>query len=330
MTGDQITAVIPTHGRPELVRRAVDSVRAQTAPVGEIVVVVDGAESEGETLRALSALDDPRLNVVALPGRNGPSRARNAGVAAARTPWVAFCDDDDVWQPHKLAWQLKALDDAGWPERAVVSTGVIGRSPDGDYRWPSRVIAAEERVGDYLFCTRTPFQGETLLHTSSLLASRELLSAVPFDESLWNHEDWDWLLRAEEAGARPLPVENHLVIWHIEEGRGGLGSRMDDWQRSFSWAQRERHRLGARAFSAFCLTVVAGRARAAGSAAGLVRALVAALGARPSLRHLSWFPLYGALSPDQRRRLRARLSAARPAPSPPAGTSSGGRGWRPW
>ena len=325
MTGRDVTAVIPTHGRPDLVRRAVDGVRAQTEPVGEIVVVVDGAESEDETLRVLSALDEPRLNLVALPGRNGPSKARNAGVAAASTPWVAFCDDDDLWQPHKMAWQLKTLEEAGWPERAVVSTGVIGRSPDGDYRWPSRFIASEERVGDYLFCTRTPFQGETLLHTSSLLASRELLSAVPFDESLWNHEDWDWLLRAEEAGARPLPVENHLVIWHIEEGRDGLGSRMDDWERSFSWARRERHRLGARAFSAFCLTVVAGRARAAGSLPGLARTFLAALGARPSLRNLSWFPLYGALSPDQRRRLRARLSATRRAPRSLAGLSSTGR-----
>ena len=313
MTGDRVTAVIPTHGRPELVCRAVDGVRAQTAPVGEIVVVVDSADSQGETLRALSALDEPRLTVVALQGHNGPSRARNAGVVAARTPWVAFCDDDDLWQPHKMAWQLKALDDAGWPAHAVVSTGVIGRSPDGDYRWPARFIAPEERVGDYLFCTRTPFQGETLLHTSSLLASRELLRTVPFDESLWNHEDWDWLLRVEEAGARLLSIEDHLVIWHIEEGRDGLGSRMDDWERSFSWARRERHRLGARAFSAFCLTVVAGRARAAGSARGLARTLVAAVGARPPLRNLSWFPLYGVLSADQRRRLRSRLSPTRPA-----------------
>lgn len=327
MTGGMVTAVIPTCGRPELLRRAVEGVRAQTVPVAEIVVVVDGAESDAVTMQVLSAIEEPRLRVVPLSGRNGPSRARNAGVATARTPWVAFCDDDDVWRPHKLAWQLKTMADAGWPGDAVVSTGVIGRSPDGDYRWPARFITTEERIGDYLFCTRTPFQGETLLHTSSLLASRDLLSTVPFDESLWNHEDWDWLLRAEEAGAWALPVENHLVIWHIEESRPGLGSRTDDWERSFAWACGARHRLGARAFSAFCLTVVAGRARAAGSVRGLVRTFLAGLRARPPLRNLGWFPLFGALSPDQRRRLRARLSPTRPAPRPPAGTSSSGRGW---
>ena len=320
-----VTAVIPTHGRPELVCRAVEAVRAQTVAVAQIVVVVDGAAPE--TVDALSTIEDPRLVVVPLPGRNGPSRTRNAGVAAATQPWVAFCDDDDLWQPHKLAWQVKALDDAGWPEDAVVSTGVIGRAADGDYRWPARFITSEERVGDYLFCTRTPYQGETLLHTSSLLASKALLSAVPFEETLWNHEDWDWLLRAEEAGARAYPVENHLVIWHLEDGRGGLGSRMDDWEQSLSWARRERRRLGARAFGAFCLTVVAGRARAAGSLRGVGRTLVAALAAGPPLRNLGWFPLYGALSVDQRRRLRARFSPARPARRPPTATSTSGRGW---
>ena len=108
-----------------------------------------------------------------------------------------------------------------------------------------RFIGPDDRIGDYLFRTSTPYQGETLLHTSTLLASRSLLVAVPFDEGLWNHEDWDWLLRAEERGARCIAVENHLVIWHIEEAREGLGSRLDDWERSLDWARRQRRRLGA-------------------------------------------------------------------------------------
>lgn len=300
-----VSAVVPTHGRPELVVRAVDSIRSQTIPASEIVVVVDGVEHERATIAALSSLEEPRLRIVGLRGRNGPSRARNAGVAAASSPWVAFCDDDDLWQRNKLAWQLRALDEAGWPGHAVVTSGVVARSPHGDYRWPSRFIGPDERVGEYLFCTRTPYQGETLLHTSTLLASRALLGAVPFDEALWNHEDWDWLLRAEEWGARHLPVRQALAIWHIEEGREGLGSRLDDWERSLSWARHQRGRLGARAFSAFCLTVVSGRARASRSLQGLGRAFAAAVGARPPVRNLAWFPLYAAASPDLRRRARA-------------------------
>jgi glycosyltransferase involved in cell wall biosynthesis len=306
-----VSAVIPTHGRPELLRRAVEAVRAQTVPVQQIVVVVDGAEDEAETLDWLSSVDEPRLQVLPLAGRNGPSRARNAGVEAATSPWIAFCDDDDVWLPHKLAWQLKALGEAGWHDRTVVTSGVIGRTPDRDYRWPSRFIGPGDRLGDYLFCTRTPYQGETLLHTSTLLASRSLLRSVPFDETLWNHEDWDWLLRADDIGARSLAVTNHLVVWHLEEERDGLGGRLDDWERSLSWARRRRRSLGSRAFAAFCLTVVAGRARASRSVYGLVRTLATALPARPPLRNVAWFPLYSLLTPEMRRRLRACATRGR-------------------
>ncbi|MEW6153578.1 MAG: glycosyltransferase, partial [Actinomycetota bacterium] len=310
--GDGVAVVVPTHRRPELVVGAVEAALGQTVAVDEVVVVVDadggGAE---ETEAALSAIGDQRVRVVRRPGRGGPSQARNAGVAVTSAPWVAFCDDDDRWLPSKLARQLDVLARAGWPPDAVVSTGVVARSPGSEYRWPKRFVDGTRSVGEYLFCTRTPFQGETLLHTSTLLASRSLLEAEPFDETLRNHEDWDWLVRAAGRGARFLAVPEHLAVWHIEEDRPGLTAVTGDWERSLAWAGRQRGRLGERAYSAFCLTVVAGRARASGSARGVGAALVAALGGSPPVRNLLWFPFYAVLSPGVRRRLRARLTSAR-------------------
>ena len=314
----RVAAVIPTHDRPQLVRRAVESVLAQTVPVDEVIVVVGGPDPDGATARALSAFDDPRLKILPLgEGRSGPSAARNAGVAAATSPWIAFLDDDDEWCPTRIERQIEALAEAGWPGRAVVSTGVVARSPTGDYRWPHRFITRGESVGEYLFSTRTPLQGEALLHTSTLLTSRKLLLDEPFDETMWNHEDWDWLVRADASGAEQLAVEDHLVVWHIEQDRPGLTATTGDWERSLAWAERQRCRLGGRAFSGFCLTVVAGRARASGSARGVARALAAAFRGAPRLRNLAWFPLFAVLTPDRRRRLRAvasRNSLERAAP----------------
>ncbi len=56
--------------------------------------------------------------VVVLDHPLGAAKARNVGIAAARTPWVAFLDNDDLWAPTKLELQLKAL--ARLPERALV------------------------------------------------------------------------------------------------------------------------------------------------------------------------------------------------------------------
>lgn len=309
-----VAVVIPTADRPELVGRAVRSVLTVTAPVAEVVVVVDGPAAA--TREALASIPDPRLTVVERDGPTGPSAARNAGVARATCDWVAFLDDDDVWLPGKLEAQVVRLDSSGWDPKLVVTTGVVARTPSAVARWPSRFIEAGEPVAGYLFRTRTPFQGETLLHTSTVLASRDLLTAVPFDESLRNHEDWDWLLRAEAAGATVAAVPEHLVVWHLEEPRPGLGGDVRDWDRTLAWAERRRDLLGPRAYSAFCLTVGLGRARAAGSPSGVARALAGGLRGRPGARTLAWAPFYALPSASLRRRVRRRLGARAPGAGP--------------
>src|SRR5207249_2210658 len=77
------------------------------------VVVVDDGSTDG-TGSYLKSRSDPRLRVVTCTG-GGVSRARNAGLAAARHQWVAFLDDDDLWAPDKLDAQLAAAwDGCGW------------------------------------------------------------------------------------------------------------------------------------------------------------------------------------------------------------------------
>ena len=72
--------------------------------------MVDNGSSDG-TAEALRALGDERLTVVARDVPLGAAKARNVGIAAARTAWVAFLDNDDLWAPTKLDLQLQALGD---------------------------------------------------------------------------------------------------------------------------------------------------------------------------------------------------------------------------
>ena len=131
-----VSAVIPTHNRPELVVRAAKTALNQTHPNMEVVVVVDGPDDS--TSKALSAIPDSRLRVVTLPSSQGGSGARNAGVRAAKGEWIAFLDDDDEWLPRKIELQLAAAR-RSTHHIPVVSCRIIARTPLADYVWPRRL-----------------------------------------------------------------------------------------------------------------------------------------------------------------------------------------------
>ena len=103
-----ITVVVPTRDRSMLVRRALASVAAQTYAPADVIVVDDA--SADDTVRAVSQL--PGVRLVEGAG-HGASEARNVGVAAARTPWVAFLDSDDLWHADHLALLAAAIAEHG-------------------------------------------------------------------------------------------------------------------------------------------------------------------------------------------------------------------------
>ena len=92
------SVVIPCHGRLAQLRRAARSVLGAMAAFdgrAELILVDDASPVPvGQALGPLAA--DPRLRVVTLRANGGPAAARNAGVAAAAAPVVAFTDDDVV------------------------------------------------------------------------------------------------------------------------------------------------------------------------------------------------------------------------------------------
>jgi glycosyltransferase involved in cell wall biosynthesis len=101
-----VSVVIPTYNRAHLIERTVASVLAQETAPTEIIVVDDG--STDDTARVLAAMGSA---VTAISKVNeGGAAARNAGVAAANTDWIAFLDSDDLWLPDHLTRLLAARD----------------------------------------------------------------------------------------------------------------------------------------------------------------------------------------------------------------------------
>ncbi|GAA4631053.1 hypothetical protein GCM10023196_058850 [Actinoallomurus vinaceus] len=186
-----VGVVIPTHNRPELLRRAVESVLAQEydGPV-RVVVVYDRATPD-------RSLAGDHVEVLANTRTPGLPGSRNTGILALDTDLVASCDDDDVWLPGKLAAQVAALQ--AEPEAVLCSCGIL---VDFDGRAMPRLAGTDRVRFDDLVGDRV-----MSVHSSTYVARREALIDIGMvDETIpgGQGEDWDLALRA----ARRHPIVN--------------------------------------------------------------------------------------------------------------------------
>ncbi len=101
----RVSVIIPTYNRPTLLPRALASVLNQTCPDFEIVIVNDGGYCpEGIHVSA----GKTKIRFVS-KNRGGPGSARNHGLAASDSEFVAYLDDDDEWFPFHLERLLSIL-----------------------------------------------------------------------------------------------------------------------------------------------------------------------------------------------------------------------------
>jgi glycosyltransferase involved in cell wall biosynthesis len=247
----EVTVVIPTRNRCNLVARAIRSALQQSFTNLEVVVVVDGPDPE--TISVLRDIQDDRLRWIEMAQTSGGSSARNAGASAALGRWIAFLDDDDEWFAQKIQKQLALANASSFPY-PIVCSRLIARGPKADAIWPRKTPRAP--VSEYLFCRSSLFQGEGLIQTSSLLTTRDLLQAVPFKEGLRKHQDWDWLLRALDVAGSGIEFEPEpLLIWNTDQGTESVSSELAD-SLSRDWLRANRRLFTRRAYAGFLLTVV--------------------------------------------------------------------------
>ena len=181
MNEHSIAVVIPTYNRLHTLKRAIQSVLSQQRPPDEIIVVDDGSTDGTQTW--LSTLDSG-IRVITQQNR-GVSAARNVGIAAARSQWLALLDSDDEWLPAKLERQLQSVD----------SSTQLCHTDEIWIRNGVRVNPHKKhkKRGGFIFSYCLPM---CAISPSSVLMRKSLFDAVGlFDESLPACEDYDLWLR---------------------------------------------------------------------------------------------------------------------------------------
>ncbi|MFS3128109.1 glycosyltransferase family 2 protein [Nocardioides sp. Bht2] len=189
-----LDVVIATRNRPELLREALTAVLGQSYP-GQITVhvVFDQSPIDESLAAAADGLTNRRVVTLGNDRTPGLAGARNSGILAGSAPWVAFCDDDDVWLPQKAERQIAEL------LRSGADTVVSGIVVEYDGERTERVPAATDLALAALVRNRV-----MEAHPSTVIVRRSaLLDGIGLvDEEIPGSygEDFDWIIRAAQHG----------------------------------------------------------------------------------------------------------------------------------
>jgi len=208
----KVSVIIPTHERPHLLRRAVESARAAGTNV-EIIVVDDASkDATEEVCRSLK-----EIKYVRLERNQGVAAARNIGLLFSTAEFVCFLDDDDQRLRGSLDRQLKALisnQDAGFVCGPVLYADQSGNLTGETMSPPSDPTNAFWDLLEWNFFA---------LPVSVIIRKTSLLRAGLFKGGLDRIDDWDLYVRL--AALFPvITVDEPVGIYRLATPFSGQGS----------------------------------------------------------------------------------------------------------
>ena len=214
-----VSVVIPYCNREQYIDEAIQSVLAQTLRPLEIIIVNDcSRESSRRYLDRYAEI----CTIVDLPVKMGLSAARNEGIRRARGEFIAFLDDDDIWEPTKLELQIQYL--GVHPGCAAVQTAVCAFYADGSERIfdqkpsPLTLLHALQPLGE-------------LLPSSLLIRADVARNLDGFDRRFCGTEDHELSIRCAAAGYRIETIQRPLTRLR-RQGHASLTKR--NWQMYFA------------------------------------------------------------------------------------------------
>ncbi len=187
INGDDITVIIPTAGkRLFALKRAIDSVIAQTEKCSKIIVIWDCKKINQEFLTSY-----PMVTFLATEIENsGVASARNLGLNNAATSYVALLDDDDYWPVDKIEKYLEVMNSYEQTGFYVSKSSYIDEEGKLVSICPKKRIQKSSSLSKYLNSRILPGRKRITLATSSYVFPRVGPQGVfRFDESAKFAED---------------------------------------------------------------------------------------------------------------------------------------------
>jgi glycosyltransferase involved in cell wall biosynthesis len=220
----EVTGIIIVHNGEAFLDEAITSVRSQTFPGWELVIVDDGSTDTSAEIARRHEAADGRIRLIRHPDgrRHGMSATRNLGLEHARGEYVGFLDADDVWCPTKLEEQLDVF--RRHPEvdmvygRTVIWHGWDPTSPHVDHFYDLGVAPDRIHVPTVLFrnLLRNVYQTPT---TCNALMRRSVIDDVGCFESAFESMFEDQVFFAKVLLRSPVFVSDQPWAKYRQHGQ---------------------------------------------------------------------------------------------------------------
>jgi len=235
----RLSVILPTYNRPLLLREALCSLDAQLFTDWEAIVVDDAASPDSDTVQITA--QHHRARVITHESRRGGAAAKNTGISTARSRFLAFLDDDDLYDPAYLARAVEVLD--RHRDLDVLFMGITWFGKDALQSAQAHALSLKQTLvhapGEFVEPHLVRWNDlsllDALLHRVPMPFQRAVVRASAFEEIghyranclLWDSE---WALRASMRANCALLNEP-------------LYMQRADRQGIFSRADRERHQI---------------------------------------------------------------------------------------
>lgn len=229
-----ISVVIPTHNRVDDLKRALQSVYVQTVFPNEIIVIDDG--SSPAVTKEIFADTPKQIKTILLRNEQakGAPNARNRGIEAASSEWIAFLDDDDEFTSDKIEKVEQCIKENNDADVIYHRAAIHMANENVTYLTPDlKPVPINEQFHRLLVKN---FVGSTPV----VICKRDVLIKVgKFDEKLKLRQDYELWLRCAKFGCKFVPLNYSLTNFNSVTTKSSVSKGVELYKSTMNYIQEK-------------------------------------------------------------------------------------------
>lgn len=199
-----VSIIVPVYHAERFIEETLDSVRAQSYPHWELLLVVDGRGDP--TIPVIEEYvrrkEEARIHLFVQEENKGAAHARNRGLAQAKGRYISYVDADDIWKPDKIEKELAVMKEK---QAAFVFSGYEFADEEGV--GTGKVVRVKE-VMEYRDALKN-----TTIFTSTVMFDTAKVEKDFLQMPIMKSEDTALWWKVLKAGYKAYGVDEALVYY---------------------------------------------------------------------------------------------------------------------